>query len=146
MSIKNEIKPLLGILIILTIAVILDLTYDTIGRQAAENFDFSLWEWIIKLRPLLLSIVYTVFLIIGYPLLARDDSDHFLSWLLILIGLAAAYLMDVTPGGFSPTTRDLHNRLTTLLASQLGITKHSIAMLTALGIFRVLRYRFQKRS
>lgn len=147
MKITKKTKSLLGIFIILAIAVTLDLTYDTIVKQTAVGINFRLWGRMINLRPLLLVIVYTVFFGIGSLLLSRDDSDHFLSWLLILGGLAVMYLITFTPGRqLSPAIRDFYSRLKVIiLASPLGLTMHSIAFLTGLGFFRVIRYRFHKR-
>lgn len=146
MKITEKIKPLLGVTIILGAAVIADLTYNAVGVQAGENFDFRLPVLLFRLRPLFLVTVYTAFLIIGYPLIAQDYSDHFRSLLLIMVGLAVLYVITFQPGGYPPSTRALYKYFIILATSRLGLTLNTGAILVALGVYRLLRYRFRTRS
>jgi hypothetical protein len=135
----KQIKHLLGLAVLLIIAVVIDLTYYKASEISTVTFDVTLMRDYFESRGLILVLFYSAFFIVGYPLLTINYSSHFQTWAVLIAGLAILIILTYPRGGQFEFTRNLHKQIISIMSSQLGITFHYGAVLTALGFYRLGR-------
>ena len=126
----------LGIVLgISVLSVIGDLLYSNAMRAAGQSFDF---DFVITMRSIALVAFYLVISIFTLDLLVHNEGNLFFSLSLLCVGLIMIW-MSSFPDGPLPLRFLFSWEFTT---SRLGLTIHSGAFFTAVGLLRLLPENF----
>lgn len=139
-------KLLATVLLILAFAVLVDQTYGVYQERVAEGFNPQLSATLVRVRPFVLIITYSLIGTLSYRFFTYELSNQWFSVALILIGLLAAYIVSFPPSHVLLSSDELYNVFVRLSSSSLGLTIHTSSLLAAFGFIRLLWKFFYSKA
>ena len=144
---SDQIKSLIGLILIFVAAVIIDLIYINAGVQAGQTFEFGQFKTLLNFRMLVLVTIYLAFFIAGYPLITRDYSSHHQTAIILVVGaLPLIAITFILPRGPSYFVRNLQSQVIDIATSPVRVTTHYASALVGLGLYRLIRSFLPQKS
>lgn len=140
---SDQIKSLIGLMLIFVAAVIIDLIYIN-ANYSAQIFSSRQIHTLFRLRTLFPVLVYLAFLIIWFPAAMQNHTSRLQAWIMLVVGLVILVTITFPPRGTSLLIRDLNIQINEISAAPWKVTMHFGALLVASSLYQLFRSYLSK--
>ena len=138
-------KQILIALLVITVALIADFTYQAASRVAGDTFNLQSSQLLFTLRPMLLITWYIFLVFVTYWFVTSQSLSKHLSVIFIAVGLIII-IVTAFPALGHAFGASIYGAFVTISTSRLALTAQSGAFLIALGVVHLLWPRFKAKA